>query len=309
MSASDRAPTPPPSSRRPSRRSERARARRIQTRGRGKRFDASFAAGFHERVRNWGGVIFPRETGALAQILVALTTTLVIARFRPGALAIAGSAFALFLSHEPFLIVTGLRGPRARHKYSSRAWRQLGVAPLLALVLAGVGLVLGPQGTWWTILVPLAPIVPLTPLVFGRLEKTVQGEVLVAITLAAFTLPVARAGGVSLTSSVAVASVYLAMLVVATLAVRRVTARALRAMTLARYLWPVTTLVTSLGALIAFSATGIFPAALPLAPIPMFSFSLFLVLRPPHLRHIRKVGWTLAGTMLLSSITLAVIVG
>jgi len=268
---------------------------------RGRRFDAAFSAGFPDKIRRAGGFLFPRETGALAQILVTTATTLVVAHGRPASLLLALASLALFFAHEPFLVVTGLRGPRARHENSAAAWRQLVVLPVVALGAGVGGLWLAPAGTAWALLAPGLPAVVLTPLVFGRLEKTVEGELLAALAIAGFCLPVARAGGVSWAHAAALAAVYATVLAVATLAVRRVTARAVAAMTRLKYVGPLVLGVVAEGALVVLAWQGLFPGLVAISPAPMLLFSFWLVLSPPHLRHIRKVGWTLAFCLTATS--------
>ncbi|MBW2255228.1 MAG: hypothetical protein JRI25_11590 [Deltaproteobacteria bacterium] len=178
------------------------------------------------------------------------------------------------------------------------------VAPLLALALTAVGLYLGSPKTIWALAVPAVPASILAPLVFGRLEKTREGELLVALVLAGFTFPVGMAGGMPLGRAGVVAGVYGAVLTVATLAVRRVTARALDAETFAKFVAPIVLAVLSVALLVLLVRAGVTTWGAPLATVPMYGFSLYLVLSPPHLRHIRKVGWTLAVCLMLTSIIL-----
>lgn len=271
----------------------RARSRK----GRSKRFDARFSKGYATRVRRIGPVLLPRETGAIAQILVVLVATLVVAGGRLPAVLVAAASLAAFLAHEPFLIVTNLRGPRTRHEHALRAWRQLVVAPVLSVGAAIAGVVLGPEGTGYTLLAPAVPALAVTPLVFGRLEKTLEGELLVAATIAAFGLPIAYAGGLGLRTSAAIASVWGVSLCIATLGVRRVTAKATDSTTVLKSVGPLVAAALAMGALVSLAQLEVLPGFTPLAPLPMLAFSLWLLVRPPHMRHIKKVGWTLAGCL------------
>lgn len=268
------------------------------------RYHADFVTGFPDKTRRSFGMVLPKETGSLAQILTVLTATLFLV---PGALAPAAillGELALFFAHEPFMIVNNLRGPRARFESSERAWRQLWVAPLLGVAALAVGVGLGPKGALLSLGVPGVFIVALAPFVIGRLEKTFEGELLATLTIAAFSFPVAFAGGLSLAKAAAVASVWATALCVATMAIRRVTARAKSSMTLLKFVAPLIVALLAEGLLFLLARAGVFPRALPWAPLPVLLFATYIVLRPPHLRHIRKVGWGFAASLLLTSVQL-----
>jgi len=261
-------------------------------------FDVRYTAASWRQTRRLGPLLLPRETGALAQLLVPLATSLAVTRGGWAAWLLATAEVAVFLAHEPFMIIANLRGPKARFEHLGRAWRQLVLLPLLALGCLGPALLLGPAGTALTLLPPVLPALALLPLVLGRLEKTVEGELLVSAALALAAFPVAWAGGASLAVAATVSGVYLLALTDATLAVRRVTARALRATTRQRLLAPIALAGAGLLLLSLLAGSGRLPPVAAWAPLPVLLFNLFLTIRPPHLRHIRKVGWTLAACTL-----------
>jgi len=272
-----------------------------------RRYRASFTTGFPDKMRRRAGVLLPKETGAIAQILTTLVATVSMVPNPPPAGLTALAALALFFAHEPFMIVTNLRGARARHENAAEAWRQLVIAPLFAITMGVVAALMGPANTVLTYLIPGIPAAVLMLLVFGRLEKTFEGELLVAITIGAFGFPVAYAGGAAASHAAAIASVWVIVLCVATMAVRRVTARAKSAMTFVKFIAPIITGVSAIALLDAFTRAGVFPVGTAATPVPVLLFSFWITLRPPHLRHIRKVGWTMAVCLLLTCVSLVAV--
>ena len=58
--------------------------------------------------------LWPREHGAYVELLAPLLTALLFLPFSTASLAYASAACALFLAHEPCLVLLGLRGARTR---------------------------------------------------------------------------------------------------------------------------------------------------------------------------------------------------
>lgn len=257
------------------------------------RYDPAFTAGVWRSVMGAGGLVWPREKGSWAQLVVPMLAALILTRAAPAALLMALAAAAAFMSHEPFMVISGLRGPRARFSHGPRAWRQLAVAPLIGVAAVVAAGVLGAPGTSVALLIPVIPGVLFVPLMFGRLERTAEGELLATVALVGFSYPAAVAGGASLAHAAVVTLSFMATMVVATMAVRRVTATAHGAMTRGKLLAPLILLTATLMGFGAAAWLGFAPWLAFWAQWPVGMFSLFITARPPHLRYIRTVGWTL----------------
>ena len=275
-------------------------------RSQGQRFDAAFTAGYLTATRRWKGIIFPRETGALVQVLCPLLSALIAVRFHVAAVLLALAGLAAFFAHEPFMIVTNLRGPRARFENLGRASRQLLILPVLTVALAAVGMAVGEDGAWTSLAVPAVAALLLAPLTFGRLEKTAPGEVLAALAMTSLSYPVCRVAGLPVSVAWTVTGVWAVSYASATFGVRRVTARARTATTWWRVMAPLFIALPALGVAWVLAARGIIPAITPWALIPVPAYAFYLTFWPPHLRHIRRVGWTLAVCSAATMILLAV---
>ncbi len=271
----------------------------------GQRFDAAFTAGYLTTTRRWKGFIFPRETGAFVQVLCPLVSAVLVVAGDPASLLMVLAALAAFLSHEPFMIVSNLRGPRARFENLGRAWRQLVALPLLAVGLAILALILGTDGAWTSLLVPVVAALLLAPFTFGRLEKTAPGEVLASLAMSVLAYPVCRVGGLSSESAWALTGVWAVSFASATFGVRRVTAWARKATTWWRVLAPLIIAIPAFVAAMVLAAQGVVPRITPWALIPVPGFAFYLTFHPPHLRHIRKVGWALAACSMVTMVLLA----
>ena len=99
----------------------------------------------HDRDRGFapscGGVLtmnvmLPREHGAYGQLLLPVLTAMAMGRPTLAAVALAASAAAAFVAHEPLMVLIGRRGARARGVQHRQA-----LICLLACGAAAIGLV------------------------------------------------------------------------------------------------------------------------------------------------------------------------
>ncbi len=248
--------------------------------------------------------LLPHEHGAYGQIAMPVACALLLGRPGAAAALLAGGAFAGFLAYEPLLVLSGNRGRRAREEHGARALRLAALLLGAATLLAAAGFLLSsPEARRAALLPPLlAGVVAL--LVRLGVERTVAGEVAVAVALSSAGFPVAVASGVP---TAVAASAWLAWslgFAAATLAVEVVLARA-RAP--ARDPGPAASagvLLLQAAAAVAWRA-GWVPGAVPLAVAPMAAASLAVIgLRIPA-RRLKSVGWAaVAG----STAALAVLV-
>ena len=235
-------------------------------------------------------ILFPQEHGAYGQFLFPLLTALLLGARLPGAgLALAFSL--AFLLHEPVLVLMGHRGPRARDQFEKLARRQcllLGGATILILA------VLAPQlnvAARWSILLPAAAAASISVFIFLGKERTSAGELTAAAGLSACCVPVAVANGSGLAAAVICWTIWAAVLMSATLAVRGIIARAKYGEArLARR----AVLLGAAGT--ACAAVLLHLLALPFlllwAAAPAVLLPLILHLLQPSPRYLRTIGWS-----------------
>lgn len=139
----------------------------------------------------------PREHGAWGQLVTPLVLALALGR--PGAVAVglAVAVVAVFMAHEPLLVLLGQRGTRAARESGAQARRRLGWM-LGAATVAGAAALMGATAT-----VRLAVLVGLIALLVAVLaflvkgqERSVMGELWIAATLPLAAVPVALAADV-----------------------------------------------------------------------------------------------------------------
>lgn len=218
--------------------------------------------------------------------------------------ALAVAAMAAFFAHEPLLVVLGQRGRRARVEDGPRAMRRLGVLGVLAVALGGLGLALAPPVARMSALPPLVLALVVVWFVWRKEEKSAAGEAFAAAALSGAGMPVALAGGATVAAAGFSWLAFTLAFVIATFGVRAVIARAKNHGDAPRWAALAVIFSTVVG-LCGLTATHIVPLAVPASVAPFVVFGLCLSLVPVHARHLRRVGWGLVATSML---TLAVVV-
>src|SRR5512142_680277 len=152
--------------------------------------------------------LLPREHGAYAQIIFPLLTALALGDRNASELLWVAAAAALFVVHEPLLILAGERGRRIQAQLGVRA-RTFAMVLIFAAAAAGImGWWLAPQRARLAALLPFALGVLLLSLIIAHKEKTLAGELLAALTFSTMLLPVALAGGVHWRAAVIACAVW-----------------------------------------------------------------------------------------------------
>lgn len=235
--------------------------------------------------------LWPREHGAWVQLLLPLLTALILAEPSRSGVLLAIAALALFLAHEPLLVVLGHRGHRARRKEGARAGGLL-LALVLCAGLAGVlGLVEAPSSVWASLAAPLVPAALVAPLVRKRRERSTPGEILAALALAGACLPVGLASGLAPAAAVTVWLLWCAVLVVETLAARGVLAMAKKRNPSRRLLHVSLALGAGVqAALAALALAGVLGPEVPLAFAPALIMALAVNVLPVHARQLAAIG-------------------
>lgn len=241
----------------------------------------------------------PKEHGAYAQLGLPLATALVAGRPTVSALAITASAVALFVAHEPLLVVLGRRGARARATEGRRALRWL-----VALTVAASGLALAALSLPALAVALPASLAIVVALIIARdLERRTWAETIVAWCLSSVSIPVAVASGWTLRNALGAAIAWAIGLSAATVAVRGILAARKHGAEPSR----TTALVLLLPALAAALAMlGAIPAWPVLSSLPVVAVASYIALRPPHPRSLHAVGWSLLTATVISGAAIVV---
>ena len=125
--------------------------------------------------------LLPHEHGAYGQIAMPLLCGLALGRPGPAAWLLATGAFLGFLSYEPLLVASGRRGRRTQEDHGARARRLAGWILAAAVAISGAGFALSPPEARWAAAVPPILAAGIAMLVWLEVERTVPGEVAVAV--------------------------------------------------------------------------------------------------------------------------------
>ncbi|MGZ3421913.1 MAG: YwiC-like family protein [Polyangiales bacterium] len=244
----------------------------------------------------------PKEHGAYAQLGLPVVAALASGRPTIAAFLLAIAAVAVFVAHEPLLVLIGHRGMRAAQDDGRRAARLLAALVSVA-VLASVGaVVLGGAAVATAGGVPLL-LAPLVAVAIARgAEKTLFGEIGGAATLSSCGIPIAIASGVTATVALAAWATWVVAFMSATLAVRGVIAHRKRAEKAASPLVRIASV--SIAPLFAVTVAVLCGAsyAIVIAAAPVVVASLVLASSPPHPRTLARVGWALVVASLATTV-------
>lgn len=254
--------------------------------------------------------LIPHEHGAYAELLLPLTTGLALAGLSWPAWALALSVTAGFVAHESALVLVGTRGSRIQKEEGPTARRWLAVLGALALVLGALGFWGSPPEGRIALLMPLALALVLIPFILTRREKTLTGELLVIAGFASALVPIALAGGADLTVCVVAAVAWFAVFSTGTLAVMAVKARSKKGL---RARWPL--VVTPLfGTALVVVGVGLVQRGIISLPVMLTILlsvvaAVLVAVLPVPARRLRGVGWTLAGTSVVTWLGLVIGLG
>ncbi|NIM51462.1 MAG: hypothetical protein GTN78_04310 [Gemmatimonadales bacterium] len=238
--------------------------------------------------------LLPREYGAYAELLFPLTTGLALGRPTAAAVLFAAAAVAWFLMHEPFAVLTGVRGARAREILSARARARLRML-LGGGAVAGLAAVLfADPDARLAVLVPISCGVALAPAVLRGRQKTLGAEIVLIAALSGMVLPVGLAGGVEWSLAWLAAAVWFVSFVLGTVTVHGI--KAAHKQTFGTRWTPYVPVVLApmLVAIAALAAAaGAVPPAIVAALLPSSVVAVVFSVLRVHPRRLRIVGWSL----------------
>ncbi|MCE1227949.1 MAG: YwiC-like family protein [Firmicutes bacterium] len=240
---------------------------------------------------------FPKEHGAYAQLGISLAAGLSLAPTGSQGWAQALASGLVFLASDPLLVWAGQRTGKGQNAQQSRA-----TARLQSILY---GLLLLPALVWaWKGADPSAFLGALPSLGFGALllalflkrrEHSLPGELAAAFAFSFTALPVALLNSVNPRAAWLLALSLAALHGLGTLLVRGILWSRKAQEARGPRLVPVAAGLALSGAL---ALSGL-PKWSLLAPLPLTLASLVVLVRMPHARHFRPIGWALtAGTIL-----------
>lgn len=251
--------------------------------------------------------LWPREHGAYVQLAYPVVTAWLLGSPSAAAFLLGLAAFAAFLAHEPVLLLLGRRGARKREAARERATRRLLVLGVLTAGLAAAALASAPDTARWLSGVPLGIGTVVAGLVLAGRERSLPGEILVAVALASVSLPVAVAAAVPLGDAVVLFAAWSVCFAVATPAARGVLFQKKdrgRGLRVARWVG-----LLVVPACLAAAAAGVVSPWLALTPVPFAAAAVLLALRPPSPRRMHALGFTLMGACTVALVLLVVDLG
>jgi hypothetical protein len=255
-------------------------------------------------------LLWPKEHGAYGQMLFPLVTSLVIAGPGRIPLLIAAAVLAGFLAHEPFMLLLGFRGVRAKREAGRDAVKGLILFGAL-LVATGVAAMLLMHGTARASLaLPLVPALFLLVEATSGREKGWPAEVAVAVAFSLTAVPICMAGGAPFDVGATIAAAFAVNFTLATLGVRVVILR-VRAGGNLRAAAATRTAVFTLAALAGIAcvialATHAAPPLAVAAIVPGAIPGAVVAWQAPPPSQLRRIGWTLVGISTLVALMLIV---
>jgi hypothetical protein len=252
-----------------------------------------------ERARR-GPSLLPREHGAYAQLGFPLATALALGDPGFAPILFVVGIIAVFLVHEPVMILSGGRGGRAKREQGDRARRRGAMLLAVAAIAGSAGLWLAPLTARYSAVVPLALGALLAPLTLKRRERTLIGELLVSVTLSSTMFPVGLAGGAGVRETLVAFVVWSVVFLIGTITVRAIIARAKKTTEPSRAvdLAPLLSTVAIIIALGLAVGTDV-PTLAAVAIVPTAFAALIFGLLGVHPRNLRRMGWSLVASNVL----------
>ena len=252
-------------------------------------------------------LLWPQEHGTYGEIAFPLMAALMIGNPSWMASGVAVMALGGYLAHEGLVVLLGRRGGRARCERARPAWRSVvffgGIAGMGAMFAAAGGL---PADAWQGLgLAGGLSGFAIAATWLGR-ERTLGGEALAAVALAAWSAPTALAAGVRWDVALTIWTVWSVAFVVATCAVHVVIARSTRRARSWALAGGVTLSMAGPAAALLLARSATVPRSAVLILLPSCLAALVVLAAPVSARRLRDIGWSL---MVIYVVTLGLMVG
>ncbi len=224
---------------------------------------------------------------------------------RPGVVAalLSASAWALFLAHEPLLVLLGRRGERLQVEQRPRAMLRLAGLVLVGAVIGMAALVLASPTVRSAVVLPVILGVAFAATLALGQERSLVGEGLAALALAAVSSPVAIAAGLTPGAAARAWCVWALGFGALLVPVRSIGARRREGSSLWMRVFPV---LLALATALALLRTG-FGLAHLLALAPLLAAAAWFAIAPPTPRALPRVGWTVVVAGLLTAVSLILV--
>jgi hypothetical protein len=240
-------------------------------------------------------------------MILPLVTSLAVAGVSTPAVLLGLAVVAGFLAHEPLLVLLGRRGARAKREHWLTAAVWFGISAATALGAGGVAFWAVSSALRWSFILPLVPAAFLTGAIAAEREKSLLGELVVALAFSLIAVPVCLAAGATTTTALAIGTTFALVFVLGTLVVRATildgrrggNARAAR---LIRTV--VLTLSSTAGLGLALTSRGLLGWTTLLAAAPGLVAASWMAVFPPPPTRLRTVGWTLVATFTATALIL-----
>ncbi|MGZ6133144.1 MAG: YwiC-like family protein [Myxococcaceae bacterium] len=245
----------------------------------------------------------PREHGAYGQLGLPMLAALGSGEPEVVAALLSVSAWALFLAHEPLLVLLGRRGERLQVEQRPRAMVRLAALVLVGAVLGVAALALASSAVRSAVVLPVILGAAFgATLALGQ-ERSLVGEGLAALALAAVSSPVAIAAGLTPGAAARAWCVWALGFGALLVPVRSIGARRREGSSPWTRVFPVLlALVTAL----ALLRTG-FGLGHLLALGPLLAAAAWFAIAPPPPRSLPRVGWTVVVAGLLTAVCLILV--
>jgi hypothetical protein len=252
-------------------------------------------------------VLLPKEHGAWFQLLLPLITALALTGPSATSLGLSVAAIACFWVHEPLCVLLGHRGVRRleEDRVAARrgAWRLGGLAAC-ALMFSVTELTPGARPY---LALPGILGAEVLLMAWARQERTLSGELLAALALAAWAVPVAVAGDVAPGTALALWGTFALGFSLATVTVH-VVIRAHKPGADRALLRVAGLTIAGLG-LIGGLAWVLYAGRSPLsvvALLPMPAVAIGMMVLLPGPRHLKRLGWSFAAASSATAVLLGV---
>jgi YwiC-like protein len=224
---------------------------------------------------------------------------------QPGVVAalLSVSAWALFLAHEPLLVLLGRRGERLQVEQRPRAMVRLAALVLVGAVLGTVALVLASPAVRSAVVLPVILGAAFAGTLALGQERSLVGEGLAALALAAVSSPVAIAAGLTPGAAARAWCVWALGFGALLVPVRSIGARRREASALWTRLFPV---LLAFATALALPRTG-FGLGHLLSLAPLLVAAAWFAIAPPVPRALPRVGWTVVAAGLLTAVGLILV--